>query len=209
MFKRVITLAIIVCATLAQSSCSTVAFLGDETNYTNNELQHTDYKTTTSAVLTNEITPYLLQAGDVIKNGGYFYVGDVKFQYSNGYFDVTNNSDSIVEVWCNVIGTKKDGTYELLLKAGFGGVDVAQYNRDLEENGWAVEHFTNMVRPKETLRTELYITNLAYAPAPDINNDGYYELMFVVYPRTTEDDSDYSNGAKSTMFKLPVNEITN
>lgn len=202
--KRIIAVITIICATIAQTSCSIIVSPKTISNSVDDATQ-----STVSTETSGNITPHLLQAGDVIDNGGYFYVGDVKIQYSNGYFAVTNNSENIIRITCNVVGTKTDGTYEWLQTAGFSGIDQTQYNRDLEDNGWAVEHYTDLIRPGETLHASLFVSDLDYEDfvKPDINNDGYYELMFTISPQSSEDVREVSStDPVSSVFKLPVNQ---
>ncbi len=209
MHKKIIAILIILFNVSLHTSCRIVVFPEKLPSFYLDINQKTNNNEKTSDNETNEksITPYLLQSGDVIKDNGFFQVGEVTFLHSNDIFKVTNNSESIVRVTCMVIGTKVDGTYEILQYAGFGGIDQTKYKKDLEENGWAVEHYTNMIRPGGTLYATLSISDFQYegVPKPDIDNDGFYELKFMISPQSNEDVIEISlNDPVSDMYKLPV-----
>jgi hypothetical protein len=139
-----------------------------------------------------EITAYLLEPGEVFEPGGYIEIENVRISYKDGEsFAIQNNRDDIIRITSCIVGVKKNGTYESLQWPAFGGTDEAQYKKDVEENGWAVKHSTNMVRPGETLNASMVIFNFDKFsedyPAPDIDQDGYYDIIFTVHPQTSED----------------------
>lgn len=159
-------------------------------------------KSTTSE---ETLAPHLLNPGDIITDGGYIELSGVTFQYNgDSQWSVVNNRDDIIMVECHVVGTKIDGTYEELEDAGFAGVDQTKYDNDFSANGWAVKHYTNMARPGETLNAELSVYDFG-DPKPDINDDGYYEIIFIVRPQIDESSISISdNDPKSDIYKLPV-----
>jgi len=141
---------------------------------------------TTTPVSTGEIKP-----GDIFTDGCYIVVDDVKILYSSGKFVITNDSKKIVRISASVVGVKADGTYEWLQSPSFGGVDETKYKRDLAANGWAVESFTNMVRPGDTLTATMNVLDLSSHgegyPNPDIDGDGYYDITFTISPQRNEE----------------------
>ncbi len=106
-----------------------------------------------------------------------------------------------------IVGVKSDGTYEMLQLPSFYGVDKTQYEEDMNENGWAIEHSTNMVRPGETLVVEYEIFDTSgfgeEYPAPDIDGDGYYDLVFMLSPQEDETSVIVSTSdPESAVYKL-------
>lgn len=151
-----------------------------------------------------ELIPYLLKCGGVFDRGAYIELEKVRILYDGETFSVTNNRDDIVRIICKVVGVKKDGTTTMLQLPVFGGVDKARYAKDLEENGWAVEQVTNMVRPGETLAASIEIFDAGddFAP-PDIDGDGYYDIMFMISPQENEDNITVSTSdPESDVYKL-------
>lgn len=155
------------------------------------------------------ITSVLLKPGDVIVENSYIDFDGVSILYTGGEYKITNNRDDIIRVSCWIIGTKKDGTFELLGTSGLNGPDMTKYNKDLEENGWAVYHYTNMVRPSETLHATLDIIDVGYQNLPsfDVDGDGYYDIKFVISPQLNEDSIIVSSDdPKTDTYKIPVND---
>ena len=125
-----------------------------------------------------EITAYLLEPGEVFEPGGYIEIENVQILYDGENFTIQNNREDIIRVSSCIVGVKRDGTYDPLQWPAFGGADKAKYEKDLEENGWAVEHNTNMVRPGETLKATINIFDFGKDyPNPDIDQDGYYDVF--------------------------------
>lgn len=148
-----------------------------------------------------------LQAGGIFTKGTYITVDDVKFAYDGEMFQITNNSQRIVRVSANVVGVKSDGTYEFLQSPSFAGVDRTKYEQDLAENGWAVESYTNMIRPGETLSASMYIMDFSIFGDgyidPDVDGDGYYDVIFIVSPQKDESSIVAStNDPVSDVYKI-------
>lgn len=152
------------------------------------------------------VQQYLLEPGGVFECGSYIEIESVQFLYDGASFIVQNNRDDIVRVSCCVVGVKKDGTYEDLQWPAFGGVDETLYEKDLAENGWAIKHVTNMVRPGETLIATMTIFNFGNDfPDPDIDGDGYYDVVFTISPQTSEDSIMVSTSdPESEVYRLKV-----
>lgn len=86
---------------------------------------------------------------------------------------------------CGIYGAKKDGTYEFLGMPAFYGIDKEQYNKDKEENGWAVEHTINRLSPKQSLTMKMEIYDFGDIPF-DVDGDGYYDIRFTVSEQSSE-----------------------
>lgn len=149
-------------------------------------------------------TPYPLEPGDVFEPGGYISFADVQIQYDGEIFIIRNERDDIIRITSCIVGVKKDGTYESIQWPAFGGVDETQYGKDLAENGWAIKHVTNMVRPGETLNASMSIFDFGDDyPSPDIDGDGYYDIIFTVSPQASEDSVRTSTSdPTSEVYKL-------
>ena len=152
-------------------------------------------------------TKHLLEKGGVFQKGSYILFEGVEILYNGETFEITNNRADLVRIGAAVVGVKADGTYEWILSPGFAGVDEYQYEKDLAENGWAIEKYVNLVRPGETLNATMQIFDFSSvidgAPAADIDNDGYYDLVFSVYPQKSEDSFSFStNDPTSDVYKL-------
>lgn len=134
-----------------------------------------------------EPTKTQINPGDVFLAGSYIDFENVEILYDGQAFQITNNRNDIVMIAAWVIGIKNDGSYEYLEMPAFYGIDETTYKEDLDENGWAVRHATNTIRPGETLTAEMHIMGpIKDYPAPDIDGDGYYDIIFVLHPQ--EDD---------------------
>lgn len=202
--KRAIAMTVIMCLVFTLTSCSIVFHLGALLNADDDTTQSTTFVETDI-----EITPYLLQEGNVIEDGAYFYVNNVKFQYSNGYFDITNNSDRIVMVFCGILAAKEDGSYELQQMAGFHGIDPAIYNPDIDESKVSFQYYTKSIRPGETLHASVSMSKwyIMEDTILDIDNDGNCDLMFYVHPTSNEDVLDVTEDFfVSIMFKMPLDK---
>lgn len=151
----------------------------------------------------------LIQAGDVFVKGSYILLDGVKIAYDGESFPITNNSTDIVRVSVRIVGVKSDGTFETLQLPSFGGTDESKYAKDLKENGWAVKDHTNMIRPGETLLATLSVFDFSAFgedyPNPDIDGDGYYDIIFTISPQPNEDTIRVSSDdTVSGVYKLAV-----
>lgn len=150
-----------------------------------------------------------LSPGGVFEQGKYINVANVQIMYNGKEFVVKNNRNDIIRISCGIVGVKKDGTYELLQFAAFGGVDEAQYEKDLNENGWATKHSTDRVRPGESLVASLTVVNFndfgdEYID-PDVDHDGYYDIVFVISPQKGEKTvSASTDDPVSEVYKIKV-----
>lgn len=151
---------------------------------------------------------YELKAGEVFTKGCYVVVDGVKILYNGETFEVYNQRSDIVRVTVWVVGVKSDGTTENIQTATFRGLDVYKYNKDMAENGWAIEDYTNMVRAGDALTATMVIDDYSWAgaPKPDIDDDGYYDIKFVISPQTSEDIIRASTSDPvSAVYKLKAN----
>lgn len=148
---------------------------------------------------------YELKPGEVFTKGCYVIVDGVKILYNGEKFEVYNQRNDIVRITVWVVGVKKDGTTEDIQTAIFRGVDEHKYNKDMAENGWAIEDYTNMVRAGDTLIANMVIDDYSWmgVPKPDIDNDGYYDITFTISPQTSEDRIQASTSdVESEPYKL-------
>lgn len=138
----------------------------------------------------DNISKQPLSPGEVFEPGKYIEVSGVEFLYNGKSFLVTNNRTDMVRVTCSIVGVKKNGTYDTIQIPSFGGADETLYKREKEENGWAIEKFTNLIRPDETLNAELEIFDFndfdSEYPENDVDGDGYLDIMFTIHPQKDE-----------------------
>lgn len=154
-------------------------------------------------------TRHQINPGGVFDPGGYMVLGELEFLYiGNCCFDVTNTGTQFARMTAEIVGVKISGDYELLQIPSFGGVDETQYEKDLEENGWAVKNLTNVVRPGETLHAELSVFDFhahdSDLPDADIDGDGYLDIIFSAHMQ--DDDTSYAfsiDDPVSEVYKLP------
>ena len=130
----------------------------------------------------------------------YILLEDVEFYYDGTEFTITNRRDDEVMFMAEIVGVKKDGSHELIGIPAFYGVDEVQYEKDLAENGWAIQKTTNRVQPGESLNAKMTIVDFGKDyPAWDIDGDGYYDVIFTIHPQrnetTTVVSSDYPESA--------------
>lgn len=151
-----------------------------------------------------EETPKLITPGSEFSPGGYIEFEGVDISYDGDLFSVTNNREDAVRISVMVVGVRSDGEYDLIQIPAFNGTDETQYQMDLEENGWAVSQKTNMVRPDETLAAELSIFDFGDDfPPPDIDKDGYYDIVFCLHPQESEETIQAStDDPTSAVYKL-------
>nr|DAK67858.1 MAG TPA: protein of unknown function (DUF4969) [Caudoviricetes sp.] len=133
---------------------------------------------------------HLLEPGGVFDRGAYITVSDVEIEYNGEQFSVKNNGDRIVRISVSIVGVKTDGPYEILQIPSFVWGDGIQNEKNLQENGWAVEQATNMVRPGERVLATLSVFDFNSMdenyPKADIDEDGYYDIVFTVSPQPDE-----------------------
>lgn len=154
-------------------------------------------------------TRHQINPGDVFDLGGYMVLGELEFLYiGNCCFDVTNTGAQFARVTAEIVGVKISGDYELLQIPSFGGVDETQYEKDLEENGWAVKNLTNVVRPGETLHAELSVFDFhahdSDLPDADIDGDEYWDIIFRAHMQDNDTSYAFSiDDPVSEIYKLP------
>ena len=172
----------------------------------NYKTQNTAQTSENSAV--NMKQKELLPEGGVFKEGSYIVVSDIEILYhgKTDYgeaFSITNNSMRPIVITASVVGVKSDGTFQEFQWPAFSGVDKWQYENDLQENGWAIEQYTNRVRVGETLEATMTIISMDGYPEPDIDGDGYYDIVFTIYPQKDDDSLQFStNAPESAVYKL-------
>lgn len=159
------------------------------------------------ATRSDNITKQLLLPGEVFERGKYIEVDGTEILYDGEHFRVKNNRTDIVRVSCSIVGVKKDGSYDTIQLPSFAGVDKTRYDRDKAENGWAIEQYTNLIRPDETLEAVLTIFDFnefddSY-PKNDIDNDGYLDIVFTISPQLDETSIRVStDDIKSDIYKI-------
>lgn len=166
---------------------------------------HIDNKT--SLMQSNDITKELLLPGEVFEPGKYIEIVGVEILYDGESFWVKNNRTDIVRVLCSIVGVKNDGTYDTIQLASFVGVDETQFARDKTENGWAIEKYTNLIRPNETLEANITVFNFDEVdgsyPKNDIDEDGYLDIVFTISPQIDEISiTSSSDDFKSEIYKM-------
>lgn len=138
----------------------------------------------------NNVTKQLLLPGEVFEPGKYIEVDGIEILYDGKHFLLTNNRTDMVRVLCSIVGVKKDGSYVTIQYPSFVGVDKTQYDKDKSENGWAIEQYTNLIRPSETLEATLTIYDFnnidSDYPKNDIDGDGYLDILFTISPQLSE-----------------------
>lgn len=165
----------------------------------------TEYNNTTDVVETTN-APRKLKAGEVFEENSYIVFDNVKITYKGKEFEIENNSESIMMISCSFFGKKSDGTYDFIGMPAFYGIDKTQYEKDLKENGWAIEKTTNRVRPGETLTAKLTVIDFGEDyPEWDIDGDGYYDIRFSFAKQKSEDTITTSTkDTESYYYKLRV-----
>lgn len=150
----------------------------------------------------NKQEEYLVEPNGTLGTGGYVEFERLKILYDGEYFSITSSREDSVVISVSVIGIKADGTYEFLQSPSFSGLDAEQYDKDMEENGWSIEHLTNQVQPNGTLLAKMDIFELEEYPNPDIDGDGYYDIIFNIIP--VKEDGSVSTGdlIESNVYRL-------
>ena len=164
----------------------------------------TDDKSADPLIETEEYTRHQILPGDVFDPGGYIMLGDLEFLYTGKGFDITNNSAQFARFNMEIVGLKESGEYEFLQMPSFGGVDEIQYQKDFDENGWAIKNLTNIVRPGEKLYAEFSVFDFhdfgSDYPDADIDGDGYGDIIF--YAHMQDNDTDLTVSADD-----PISEV--
>ena len=161
-----------------------------------------------------EITAYLLEPGEVFEHGGYIELENVQIQYdgyykgehdviSSEHFIIENNGEKDVRLSFYIVGVKKDGSHETLYVGGLDGIDWDRYNEDLQENGWAIYHNTNLVKSGSKLEAAVAIMDFGNDFDMDVDGDGYYDVVFPVFPQDKPGGFVLStNSPESEIYKL-------
>ena len=155
----------------------------------------------------DNITKELLLPGEVFEPGKYIEIEGVEILYNGESFLVKNNREDLVRISCSIVGVKTDGTYDTIQFPSFVGVDKTRYDRDKSENGWAIEQYTNLIRPNETLDAYLTIFDFNGVDSGytknDVDNDGYLDIVFTISPQLDETSVKVSmDDAKSEIYKI-------
>lgn len=166
-------------------------------------------KTNTSESKSAPTNPTLLLPGEVFNENTYIEVSNVLISYNGENFFVQSNRTDSIRITCSVVGMKNDGTYDILQVIGFYGADEVQYDKDLQENGWASKKNTNLVRAGETLKFELDTNTFVRFDSNneplerDVDNDGYWDIQFTISPQLDEDQIITStDDPKSEVYKI-------
>lgn len=194
--RKIFCFSLLILSSFLLNGCSITLIVGDSPLYSN----------TNNPPLPSAI-PHLINPGEVFTSGSYIEVAGVTVLYNGDSFEITNNRSDHVRITAAIVGIKKDGSYELLQIPTFYGVDTYQYSKDLEENGWAVENHTNLIRPGYTLTAKMLITDFSQSgfTAPDIDGDGYYDIIFTISPQATENSIQSSTAdPESGPYRLPA-----
>ena len=153
-----------------------------------------------------ETGKHLVEPGDVFDADGYISLDGVEILYNSKSFEIRNDRSDNVRITAKVVGVKTDGTYEVLQYVSFVGVDEYKYEKDKKENGWALKDYTNLVRPGGTLGATLSVFDFGEDyPSPDEDGNGYYDVVFVVHPQSSEDTVRVSiDDPESEVYKLEM-----
>lgn len=156
---------------------------------------------------------HLLSPGQVIDAGGYIVLDGVEFLYDGEKFIVTNNRDDYILPYWDVVGVKKDGTHEDLLTGMLYGIDTDKYQKDYEENGWAVEHTKTFVKPGERMESmkSSFDTSsfMLFDVDADVDKDGYYDIVFRIIPQKDGENFVFSTenpGSESDVYRIAANQ---
>lgn len=155
---------------------------------------------TKSVIIGTELSP-----GDSFSKGDFIIVEDIKITYDDEKFLIENNSDTDIIITCSFYGKKKDDSYEFLGIPAFYGIDETQYEKDKEENGWAIKHRTNRVKSNEKLVMQMEIYDFGDF-SWDIDKDGYHDISFNISKQYDENRTTVStNDLKSGYYRLKAN----
>jgi hypothetical protein len=177
------------------------------------EITTSPVETTISVTETTTAVVYpvgLLMSGDVVSSNDvditYNGKGTDQFGISCFTYTVKNNSDKGVIIMVNYIATKKDGTEVDLGMTALVGDNLELYNKDLEENGWAVMEQTSYVPPNSSMNLTSQGFKLfeAFGGSMDVDNDGYVELYFTLNFQNNADTLIFStNPPKTDTYVIP------
>ena len=119
-----------------------------------------------------------------------------------------NNNDIPIIVSWTIVGIKKDGTNEMLSLGIFSAFDKEQYEKDLDENGWAIEKQTTQIAANSTMETEVkFVGPFASKLDLDVDKDGYFDIKFTAHLQTHPDYITTSTNAPvSDIYKIIANE---
>lgn len=174
--KKIIVLCVIIVISLNFSGCSVSLKTAPD--------NESGFDNTTKA-------ERLLKSGDVFEKNSYVDVSGVRFLYDGKMFLVHNSNTFPVRLTYTIVGVKNDGSFDKISMSALSGVDKVKYEKDLSENGWAIEQYTNLVRANETLEANLELTEFLYFneefPSNDIDEDGYIDFYFTVSPQQNEE----------------------
>lgn len=151
-----------------------------------------------------------LSPGEVFEKNTYIDIAGVRLLYDGDMFLIQNNNAHPVRLTYTIVGVKKDGTFDKISMSALSGVDKSQYEKDLAENGWAVEQYTNLVRQNTTLEADLGLSDYllydnADIPTADIDNDGYIDVFFTVSPQQDDEQIITSSDDPVTdIYKIKV-----
>ena len=172
--KKIIVLCVIIVITLNFSGCSVTKKLNNESGFDNTAKAER-----------------LLKSGDVFEKNSYIDVSGVRFLYDGKMFSVHNSNSFPVRLTYTIVGLKNNGTFDRISMSALSGVDKVKYEKDLSENGWAIEQYTNFVSANETLEAKLELNEFLYFneefPSNDIDEDGYIDFYFTVSPQQNEE----------------------
>lgn len=153
--------------------------------------------------------PKEIHAGEVFEPGSFITAQNIKITYDGENFVLDNNNDCDYIVTCSVYGKKNDGEYTWIGTPAFYGIDQTQYNKDHDENGWAIADRTNRVRAHDRLTAKLEIYDFGGddVPAWDIDGDGYYDISFTFDKQPSNGHIQVSTSApQSDYYRLKANE---
>lgn len=158
---------------------------------------------------------HLLSPGQVFDAGGYALVDGIELLFDGEKFFVTNNTDDYAWVYWDIVGVKKDGSYDDIASGIFSGVDKERYQKDYNENGWAIEQVKTVIDPKETMDTLSSSFDISYFSSSfisewlgtdiDIDGDGYYDVVFRVHKQKDKENLWFSSDkpdVKSEIYKI-------
>ena len=185
----------------------------------NEELRQAEIGITTPAVKKSDDekieTPHIINSGEVFDKNGYIEFDGMKITYTgmndkSHTFTVYNNNDFDVLLSMEVVGVKKDGSTEWLGSPGLFGYDLDTYEKEKEENGWAIKKTTTIIKSKSTLEEYANLYRLAsfgkgnseYVGI-DPDKDGYCDIRFTSYHQKGDGSIvTYTSAPESNLYRL-------
>lgn len=162
-----------------------------------------------------EIPQHMINSGEVFDKNGYIEFDGLKITYIGikdrcHTFSVYNGNDFDVLLSMDVVGVKKDGSTEWLGSPGFCGYDLDTYEKEKEENGWAVKKTTNIIKSKDTLEeyASLYLLfSMGEGDSDyvgmDPDKDGYCDIQFTSYHQRGDGSVvTYTGAPESNLYRL-------